>query len=67
MCILPQCLLRVQEFGGRGIAFESFDGRGVEGCSTAIGGGDNDLDVVCEDFVRVGEFGLVGEKEVSKC
>jgi hypothetical protein len=59
VCILPQCFLRVQEFSGRGIAFECFDGRGVERCSTAVGRGDYNLDMVYEDFVRVGEFGLV--------
>ncbi len=65
MRILPQCLLRVQEFCGRGIAFEGFDGGGVEGCGTAIRGGDDDLDVVCEDFIRMGELGLLARGRLA--
>jgi len=59
VCILPQCLLRIQEFGCGGIAFKGFDGGGVEGGGAPFGRGHHDLDVICEDFIWVSKFGLV--------
>jgi hypothetical protein len=47
-----------EEGGGDGVGFEGFDGGGVEGGFAAEGGGDGYGDVVFEDFVGVGEFGL---------
>lgn len=59
--VAPQRLLLVQE-GGRGrVGLEHLDGGWVEGCLAALGRGDGQLGLFVEDFVGVGEFGLLDQ------
>lgn len=58
-CLLPERLVLVQELGRQRIALEHLDGVGVQRSFTTVGRGDDQLGLVFEDGVGMGEFGLV--------
>lgn len=57
--VAPQRLLLLQEGGGRRVRLEHLHGRRVQRGLAALGGGDGQGDLVVEDVVGVGEFGLL--------
>lgn len=56
--VLPQILAVLEEVGADGVVLEHLDGAGVEWGLASLGRGNDQLGLVFQDMVGVGEFGL---------
>lgn len=55
----PESLLLFQELGRGGVALEHLHGAGVERGLATLGGGDDQLGLLMENFPGVSELGLL--------